>query len=206
MGKSMCAAFLASRGIPVADTDLIAREVVAPGQPAVGEIREAFGPDVFDGEGRLDRVRLAKVVFADATARRRLEALLHPRIRAEWQRRATEWQGAGCGLGAIVIPLLFETDAASLFGAVVCVACSAATQRQRLLQRGWTPAHVEQRLAAQLSIDDKMRRADFVVWTEPPPAVHEEQVRRILRTLLAPPRQLGGHGEAVHAAQPRCDY
>jgi dephospho-CoA kinase len=170
-------------GFPVADTDLIAREVVEPGEPAWVEIRENFGEAVFRPDGALERSRLAELVFGDAQARERLEAILHPRIRREWERRVAEWRSVGHSAGAVIIPLLYETGAEKLFEAVICVACTAATQRARLRQRGWSEEHLAQRLAAQLSLEEKVQRADFIIWTEPPMAVHEEQLRCIMRGL-----------------------
>jgi dephospho-CoA kinase len=82
----------------------------------------------------------------------------------------------------VVIPLLFETKAESDFDATICVACSAATQRQRLLDRGWSSEHIEQRLRAQWTADQKMAKADYVIWTEAGLDVHAAQLDRIIRT------------------------
>jgi dephospho-CoA kinase len=166
MGKSTVAELLRQRGLPVVDTDLLAREVVAPGQPAVAELRAAFGDGVFDASGTLDREALARVVFADDAARRRLEAILHPRIRAAWEAQVVRWRAEGRAAGVVVIPLLFETGAQSAFDAILCVACTAATQHQRLRDRGWSDKQIEQRLQAQWPIERKLQAADFVIWTE----------------------------------------
>lgn len=186
MGKSTAAGFLSGMGFPVADTDLIAREVVAPGQPAIAEIRAAFGDVMIQADGHLDRARLAEVVFGDAEERRRLEAIVHPRIRSAWEGRVAAWREAGHALGLVVIPLLFETQAANRFDATVCVACSEATQGHRLKARGWTGDHIRQRVAAQWPIEQKIEQSTYVVWTEPPPAIHEAQLRHIVRLLGVP--------------------
>ncbi|MBX3746637.1 MAG: dephospho-CoA kinase [Verrucomicrobiae bacterium] len=183
MGKSTAADFLERMGYPVADTDRIAREVVAPGSDALREIREAFGDGVFAADGVLDRSRLGQRVFADAGERVRLEGILHPRIRAEWERRTIIWRGQGAVLGAVVIPLLYETRAESHFDAIACVACLTETQNRRLLDRGWTADHIRQRIASQWPLREKIRRADFVVWTEPPPSIHGRQLRCVLDAL-----------------------
>ena len=180
MGKSACAQLLAWRGAVVVDTDELARQVVEPEAPALAEVRETFGPEVIGPEGRLQREVLARLVFADVIARRKLEAILHPRIRALWKAQLESWRAADKLLAVVVIPLLFETDAAGEFDQVICVACSAATQRERLLGRGWTEAQIAQRIAAQLSAEEKMRRSHHVIWTEGGMDVHAQQVYRLV--------------------------
>ncbi len=182
-GKSTAAGFLARHGLRVVDTDVLARDVVAPGEPALHEIISAFGPEVIGGDGRLLRERLAAIVFADPAKRRHLEAILHPRIRALWMARLEQWRCEGVPVAVVVIPLLFETDAQARFDAVICTACSAPTQRERLATRGWSVPEVEQRLAAQWPLDRKIAAANFVVWTEGGLDVHERQLERIF---LAP--------------------
>src|SRR5512137_799134 len=95
MGKSTSAQLLCDRGVPVVDTDDLARQVVAPGQPALAEVREAFGADVVGPDGQLRRDELAQRVFADAAARTRLEQILHPRIRALWRAQVETWRTEG---------------------------------------------------------------------------------------------------------------
>ncbi|MBI2929041.1 MAG: dephospho-CoA kinase [Verrucomicrobia bacterium] len=180
MGKSTAAELLLQRGVALSDSDLIARQVVEPGQPALSEIARAFGAEMLDGAGRLRRDELARRVFSDHAARERLEAILHPRIRAVWQARVAEWRAAGRPVGVAMIPLLFETHAQSQFDATICLACSAATQRARLLARGWTPEQIDQRNRAQWPIEKKMGLADYVVWTEGSLAVLAEQLARII--------------------------
>ena len=184
MGKSAAASLLAEQGVPVIDTDGIAREIVEPGQPALQEVVKAFGPDVLDPQGRLRRDELARRVFPDPAARQRLEEILHPRIREAWLAQVGRWIQDNRPIGVIVIPLLFETDAASQFTATVCVACSSATQLARLRARGWTDEQISQRLAAQWPIDKKIAPSDFVIWTEGPLAIHAQQLQRVLSTVL----------------------
>jgi dephospho-CoA kinase len=180
MGKSTAASLLARRGLPVIDTDEIARQVVEVGQPALEEIRAAFGQSVIAPDGTLRREALACAVFAQADARLRLEAILHPRIHALWQQQITTWRAAGAAAAVVVIPLLFETETQGLFDVTVCVACSEATQHRRLLARGWTEEDLRQRIQAQLPIGRKMELADYVVWNEGALAVLEAQFDRIL--------------------------
>ncbi len=183
MGKSTCAQLLRDRGLPVVDTDDLARQVVEPGQPALAEVREAFGADIVGPDGRLRRGELARRVFADAAARARLESILHPPIRALWRAQVETWRAEGRPLAVVVIPLLFETGAEAELNMTICVACSAATQRARLLGRGWSPEQIEQRVRAQWPIEQKIARADYLVWTEAGLDVHAAQVERILRLL-----------------------
>ncbi len=166
MGKSASAQLLGARGVAVVDTDELARRVVEPGRPELEQVRQAFGPEVVAADGSLRRAELARRVFADASARKQLEAILHPPIRALWQAQAAVWRNESRPHCVIIIPLLFETGAEAELDATLCVACSAATQRARLLARGWTRQQIEQRLRAQWPIEEKMGRADYVVWTE----------------------------------------
>lgn len=181
MGKSAVEHLLQARGVPTVDTDSLARDVVQPGQPALAEIRETFGDQMVDEKGALCRERLARVVFSDADARQRLNNITHPRIRELWRIQVSRWKSDGIPLAAVVIPLLFETGAEPEFDAVVCVACSAGTQRCRLLGRGWTTQDIEQRNAAQWPIEQKMARANHVAWTEGVMDVLDEQIERLLR-------------------------
>ncbi len=183
MGKSTAAALLRARGLSVVDTDELARELVEPGQPALAEIRAAFGPEVFDSRGALRRDALARIVFADETRRRELERILHPRIREAWRARVAAWRAAGRPGAVVVIPLLFETGVAGEFDATVCVACTAASQRERLLARGWSEEEIARRLAAQWPVERKMAEADFVVWTEGGLDLTAAQLDRILRQI-----------------------
>ena len=125
------------------------------------------------------RDELARIVFADAAARKKLETILHPRIRECWLAQIETWRRENRALAVVVIPLLFETRAESHFNKIICVACSAPTQRQRLLSRGWTPEQIKQRLAAQWPVEQKISRADFVVWTDGALDAHAQQLERI---------------------------
>jgi len=165
-GKSASSDWLQSQSVPVADTDLIARELVAPGQSVLSEIAGAFGNSMLNSVGALDRAALARVVFADVTARHRLEQMLHPRIRAEWKARVAGWRDRDSPLAAVVIPLLFETGAEAEFDLIVCTACTPATQQRRLEARGWSTGEIQGRLASQWPLEEKLKRSDVVLWTE----------------------------------------
>ena len=180
MGKSTAAKLLAQRGLPVLDTDTIARDIVAPGQPALAEITARFGPAILTPDGHLDRAQLADLVFADPAARHQLEAILHPRIRAVWTTQTALWRSEGRPTAIVVIPLLFETAAETSLDATVCIACSAATQHHRLRDRGWTPDQIAARNRAQFPTEKKMSLATFVIWTEGLLAIHAAQLHRII--------------------------
>jgi dephospho-CoA kinase len=182
MGKSTAGQLLGQKGLAVIDTDLVARQLVEPGQPALVEIQSAFGPGVLDAEGRLSRSALAKVVFADSTRRHQLEGILHPRIRSAWRAEVERLCQGGMTRSpvVVVIPLLFETHAEREFDSTVCVACSAGTQRERLLARGWSDTEISRRLAAQWPTEKKMAAATHVVWTEGSIEVHSAQWDRLL--------------------------
>jgi dephospho-CoA kinase len=180
MGKSTSGRLLAERGVAVMDTDVIARQLVEPGQPALTEIKDALGPGMLDAGGHLRRDELARLVFRDEAARRRLEGILHPRIRAIWQKQLEQWRAGGCNQAVVIIPLLYETDAAAHFDTIICVACTAATQHDRLLTRGWSDEQINQRLKAQWPPEKKLALADRVVWTEPDLDAHAAQLARIV--------------------------
>jgi dephospho-CoA kinase len=183
MGKSAAADILRSRGLTVIDTDVLARQIVEAGQPALAEIRAAFGETMIGQDGNLRRGELARLVFSDNAARERLERITHPRIRQLWKTQLDTWRTESRAVAVVVIPLLFETAAENEMSATVCIACSAGTQRDRLQQRGWTPEQCAQRVAAQWTIERKIARADFVVWTEGDLSVVGDQLARILRSL-----------------------
>ncbi len=183
MGKSAATQLFRERGVPVVDTDDLARQVVETGRPALVEVLAAFGPQMAGPNGQLRRDELARRVFADPAARRQLEDILHPRIRALWRAQVESWRAEGRPLAIVVIPLLFETKAETELDGTICVACSRATQQQRLRARGWSSEQIEQRLQAQWPVETKMARADYLIWTEAGLDVHAAQLERILRSV-----------------------
>lgn len=179
MGKSEAAAHLADKGIPVIDTDAVAREVVQPGEPGLEAIAREFGSQMISPKGTLQRKALADVVFKDASARERLEGILHPLIRERWQGAVKKWRENGVVEGVVVIPLLFETGAEKEFETVICIACSFERQSARLQTRGWNAEQVSGRLAAQWPIEKKMDRSHFVIWNDASVPVLTEQLGRV---------------------------
>ena len=180
MGKSTSGRLLSERGVPVIDTDILARQIVEPGQPALEEIQNLFGREVIGANGQLLRDLLARQVFSDKAALQNLENILHPRIRKLWQAEVEQWRELGHKSGVVIIPLLFETAAESGFDAIICVACSTSTQRQRLRERDWSDEQIDQRLASQWPVEKKIAQSDFVIWTDTTLEAHAAQIDRIL--------------------------
>jgi dephospho-CoA kinase len=180
MGKSTSGDLLRKRGISVIDTDAIARELVEPGLPALVEIQSAFGNDILDAHGRLRRNELARRVFTDSAARRHLEQILHPRIREIWLRQLKTWRGEHRACAVVIIPLLFETSAQSYFDATICLACSEATQKRRLMARGWEQSQIDLRNAAQFPIEKKIELSTYVIWSEAAIDIDAAQLARTI--------------------------
>src|SRR5437870_1078836 len=164
VGKSAVAELIAERGVPVIDTDVIAREIVEPGTEGFHLVVERFGRGILNARGMLDRHTLAELVFADPQRRKKLEGILHPLIRQVWEQRMKECRQRGIAAAVVVIPLLFETGAEARLDKVICVACTEPTQKSRLRQRGWEEPEISNRIAAQLSLKEKIDRADYVIW------------------------------------------
>lgn len=160
-GKSAVARLFENLGVPVLDTDQIARDIVEPGMPAFAEIVTAFGRDILDASGRLDRRRLRDRVFADPAQRRQLESITHPAIRAELARRST----AAAGTYQIhVIPLLVEGGRSDVYDRVLVVDCPEAQQIERLMTRDKSSAEQARSiLAAQATREQRLEAADDVI-------------------------------------------
>jgi dephospho-CoA kinase len=160
-GKSTVADLFAELGAIVIDTDVIARQVVEPGKPALAEIRAAFGPSAVGKDGRLDRAAMRRLIFADPPSRRRLEAIIHPRIGDEVRRQA---ESAGGKYQIIVVPLLVESQLRSFMDRILVVDCDEETQVERLLRRdAETESQARSMLAAQASRAERLAIADDVI-------------------------------------------
>jgi dephospho-CoA kinase len=160
-GKSTVADMFADLGVPVIDTDVIAREIVAPGKPALAEVRERFGECVLDATGNLDRTAMRKLIFEDDQARRDLEAILHPRIGEETRIQAEAANGI---YQLIVVPLLTESALLDFVDRVLVVDCDEKRQIQRLLERDTETIEQARRIiAAQSSRDERLSIADDII-------------------------------------------
>jgi dephospho-CoA kinase len=157
-GKSFVADCFAALGVPVIDTDVLAREVVAPGSAGIDAVARAFGPEVLQADGSLDRRRLRAVVFADDRARARLDALLHPLILQAAEERARQLPGP---YHLFVVPLLYESGFDARVDRVLAVDCPESLQRERLARRdGDSAAQIERILTAQRAGTSLRERAD----------------------------------------------
>lgn len=160
-GKSTVADLFASLGAPVVDTDIIAREVVAPGEPGLAAVVAAFGNQLLRTDGSLDRAQLRQLIFADASARHRLETILHPLIRAQ---TLTQLAALDSPYSLVVVPLLVETGFGALVDRVLVVDCPREIQLQRVMARdGQSREQAEHMLAAQVSRETRLEAADDVI-------------------------------------------
>lgn len=190
-GKSTVAAVLAELGAVVIDADAIVHELQAPGSPVLQELADAFGAEILDASGALDRAALGAIVFDDAGARAKLGAIMHPLVGAEMMRRLAEARDAGAALIVLDIPLLFEGRRTGSRGAsamhfdvtiVVWVPRQIQIERQ-LLRESYDRSEAERRVDAQMPLDEKRARADFVIDNSGSLANTERQVREIYAQL-----------------------
>jgi dephospho-CoA kinase len=182
-GKSYVARRLREAGVPVVDADALAREAVAEGTPGLAAVTERFGRGVLNSSGELDRARLGEIVFSDAAARHDLEAIIHPIVRARIA-EFFEHLPADRPFAVADVPLLFETGRERAFDRIIVVASSPATQIERIMTRDRLSREAaQQRLAAQIPIDEKVKRADYVIRTDGTHAETDAQVARVLDSL-----------------------
>jgi dephospho-CoA kinase len=183
-GKSHVLQQFRDRGVPCLDADDLAHGVTTAGTEATAAIAERFGRDVLDPSGAVDRHKLAHIVFADSSARRELEAIVHPAI----------YRAIAAGLRAfellehsplaiVDIPLLYETGRAGDFNRVIVTTCPREMQLSRLRERGLTDEEARQRLAAQMSAEEKASRADYLIRTDGTVEATNAQVDQILKIL-----------------------
>ncbi len=185
-GKSTVARMIADLGVPVLDADQLARQVVEPGRPAHADIAAAW-PGVIDGTGGVDRKRLAAIIFADPQARKRLEAITHPRIAALAEERFAALARAGHPLAVYEASLLVESNRHGDFDGLIVVTVSPETQLRRVLARGGlTEPEARARIAAQLPLATKAAAATHVIVNDGDPEVTRAQVARLVASLSAP--------------------
>lgn len=186
-GKSTVADMFSALGATVIDTDVVARKVVQPGEPALDEIRERFGENLIDAAGNLDRAAMRKRIFADESARLDLEAILHPRIGAETRRLADAAAGP---YQIIVVPLLVGSPLAQFVDRILVVDCDEELQLQRLLARDTeTVAQARRILAAQASREARLSIADDVIHN----SGSLDETRELVTTLDENYRRLAAH-------------
>jgi dephospho-CoA kinase len=185
-GKSTVAARWRAHGVPVLDADELAREVVAPGSEGLRAIVESFGQEVLGTDGALDRKKLGRLVFSDEDARRRINAITHPRIHRRALELADDLRRAGERLACYEAALIVENGAAERFRPLVVVACPEEVQLERILARdGATRDDALARIRAQMPLSEKVSGADFVIDSNGPTGQSARQADDVLRALCA---------------------
>lgn len=161
-GKSEAGRILESIGVPVCDADRVAHQQMIPGTPVYSEMIRVFGAQVLGEDDFIDRGALGAVVFHDPEALRRLNGLVHPAV----QGAIRSWVAGQQGICAVMVPLLFEVGWEAMWDAVVCVAASEEHMMSRLAQRGFTAEESRRRIQAQMELNEKISRADYVIYND----------------------------------------
>jgi dephospho-CoA kinase len=187
-GKSTVAGMFAARGAAIVDADHIAHALQEPDQPCHRQIVDAFGVGILDEMGRIDRRRLGARVFTDASARQRLEAIMHPAIREACESQIRAAEAAGRRICIVDAALILEAGRRDRFHKIVVVTAPEEVQVDRLgRSRGLTPAEARQRLSSQWTTAAKAALADYVIDNGGDPGRTEEQVARVYAALEALP-------------------
>ncbi len=185
-GKSTAARTLAELGARIVDADQVAREIVAPGQPALAEIVRSFGREMLLPDGTLDRKRLGAAIFADADKRRTLNAITHPRIAVETQARLARLREEGVPVAIYEAALLVENGVHEALDGLIVTVCDEATQLERLVARdGFTQEEARARIVAQAPAAKKLEAATWVVDTSGPLTDTKTQLARIWEEILS---------------------
>jgi dephospho-CoA kinase len=185
-GKSTVAKILKRRGAAIINADDLAREVVEPGREAWKEIVDAFGAEVLQPDRTLDRQKLRALIFSDAAARKQIESIIHPRVRALAEQRIHQYTAAGRAVVVYEVPLLFEGNLQEWLRPAVLVACGVDTQRRRLEQRdGLGAVEAQKHIDAQMSLEEKRQLADYVIENNGSMEDLEQQVQAVLERIKA---------------------
>jgi dephospho-CoA kinase len=179
-GKSTVAALLEKLGAVIIDADLLAREVVAPGEPAYQSLVKAFGTEILNADRTINRESLGKLVFADPEARRRLESITHPAIGRRAEERLADLDRSGTPVVFYMAPLLIEAGVASRVDEIWVVYVDTETQVKRLMERDRSNrADALRKIAAQMPIDEKIKFGKVVIDNRGTPEETERQVREV---------------------------
>jgi dephospho-CoA kinase len=182
-GKSEVGRILGDGGVAVLDADEVAHKVIAPGGPVYDKVVESFGERILKESGEIDRAVLGKIVFADETKRSLLNNLVHPDVCRECRRWVDEATGEG-KTAAVIMPLLFEIEETEPWDLVVCVAASDDIVRERLKRRGLSEEDIAARMAAQMPVEQKAERADFVIRNEGDMEDLRNETISVLKTIM----------------------
>lgn len=182
-GKSHVLNAFRQLGVPCLDADDLAHGVTAAGTEATAAVADRFGHDILDATGAVDRAKLGRIVFADAAARRDLEQIVHPAVYRALSAGIRAFEMLGSPVVVADIPLLYESGGASGFDRVIVTTCAPAVQLARLRDRGLSDEEARQRLAAQMTAEEKASRADYVIRTDGTFDETDCQVREILKSL-----------------------
>jgi dephospho-CoA kinase len=181
-GKTLVSDEFARLGVPIVDTDVIAHEIVKPGRPALKEIEAAFGPDITNQKGELKRTELRSIIFTQPDARRKLESILHPRIRQAAGEAIAKVESTYC---ILVIPLLAERGAYPNISRILVVDVDPETQIRRLMTRdGSSKEQAEQALASQAKREQRLKIADDVLDNSKSPELTRLEVARLNQKYL----------------------
>ncbi len=185
-GKSTVAAILKQLGAAVINADELSREVVQPERDAWKEIVKTFGADILQQDKTLDRKKLRTIVFDNPEARKKLEAIIHPKVRALAEERIRELAAAGRSIIVYEVPLLFEGQLPHWLRPVILVACDINTQKKRLRDRDHLTATEAQRhIGAQMSLEEKRKLADYVIENTGSLEDLKQEVKSVLETIAA---------------------
>ena len=185
-GKSHVRAVFEALGVPTIDADVLAHKAVAPGSAAFEAVKARFGPSVLDSAGGLDRRKLGSVVFADPQARKDLEGIIHPEVVEAIDRWFSSLDARVHPFAIADVPLLYEASRERDYDVVIVTACELPTQIRRVMARdGISEGEAKQRIAAQLPIEEKVRRADHVIGTDGLLASTNAQVHEVYKRLSA---------------------
>ena len=183
-GKSTVAEILERQGAAIINADVLAREVVEPGRQAWTEIVNTFGTAVLQPDRALDRQKLRAIIFDDPAARKKLESIIHPQVRALAEQRIREHAAAGYAVIVYEVPLLFEGNLQEWLRPVILVACDVDTQRKRLQSRdNLSAVQAQKHIEAQMSLEEKRRLADYVIENNGSLEDLERQVQAVLEKI-----------------------
>jgi dephospho-CoA kinase len=177
-GKSSVANLWRDKGAAVIDSDALARQALQPGTPAYAATVETFGRSILNADGSVNRRALGDIVFCDERRRQELNAIVHPVVRQMWTQQLAALP-ADTRVAVVAVPLLFEVGAENEFDCTVAVGCSEPTQLARLRATGLDEARARARIRAQWPMQEKLDRADYVIWNDGSRAVLARQAEMI---------------------------